>query len=253
MKNQISKELETAFLENANSGMEEVSNDDLQMPFIRALQPLNPQLQSDEADYIPDAKAGDIFNTVTKKFWKADDGLLVIPVYYQMKYLEFIPRGQDGGGFVGEINPTDPLIKQAKRDESNIEMLPNGNELIRTAQHYVKILHEDGSLESAVIDLKKTGLKKSRIWNSLMAMQKIKSTGKTMPTFANVYRATTVKEKNDKGTWYSLSFTMEKTVPDIQTFNEAKDFSDALKSGSISLAPPAYEPEKIGTEQEVPF
>jgi hypothetical protein len=248
MKNQISKELETAIMENANLGMEEVSNDDLQMPFIRALQPLNPQLQSDEADYIPDAKAGDIFNTVTKRFWKADDGLL--------KYLEFIPRGQDGGGFVGEINPTDPLIKQAKRDESNIEMLPNGNELIRTAQHYVKILHEDGSLESAVIDLKKTGLKKSKIWNSLMAMQKIKSgknKGKTMSSFANVYRVTTVKEKNDKGTWYSLSFTMEKTVPDIQTFNEAKDFSDALKSGSISLAPPAYEPEKIGTEQEVPF
>ena len=86
-----------------------------------------------------------------------------------------------------------------------------------------------------------------------MAMQKIKSTGKTMPTFANVYRVTTVKEKNDKGTWYSLSFTMEKTVPDIQTFNEAKDFSDDLKSISISQAPPAYEPEKIGTEQEVPF
>jgi len=124
------------------------------------------------------------------------------------------------------------------------------------AMSYVKILHEDGSLESAVIDLKKTGLKKSKIWNSLMAMQKIKSgknKGKTMSSFANVYRVTTVKEKNDKGTWYSLSFTMEKTVPDIQTFNEAKDFSDALKSGSISLAPPAYEPEKIGTEQEVPF
>jgi hypothetical protein len=68
MKNQISKELETAIMENANLGMEEVSNDDLQMPFIRALQPLNPQLQSDEADYIPDAKAGDIFNTVTKRF-----------------------------------------------------------------------------------------------------------------------------------------------------------------------------------------
>jgi hypothetical protein len=31
MKNQISKQLETAFMENANSGMEEVSNDDLQM------------------------------------------------------------------------------------------------------------------------------------------------------------------------------------------------------------------------------
>jgi hypothetical protein len=42
MKNQISKELETAIMENANLGMEEVSNDDLQMPFIRALQPLNP-------------------------------------------------------------------------------------------------------------------------------------------------------------------------------------------------------------------
>ena len=188
-KEKISKELQEAFLENANMGMEEVGKDDLQMPFIRAIQPLSPQIKKNDSEFIEGASAGDIFNTVTKEYWEGEKGLVVIPVYYQMKFLEFIPRAS-GGGFVSEIPANDPQIAEAQRDENNIEMLKSGNELVRTAQHYVKIVHDDGGLESAVLDLKKTGLKRSRIWNSLMSMQKIE--GKTMPSFACMYRVTTV-------------------------------------------------------------
>ena len=249
-KEKISKELQEAFLANANRGMQEVAKDALQMPFIRAIQPLSPQIKKNDSEFIEGASAGDIFNTVTKEYWEGEKGLVVIPVYYQMKFLEFITRAS-GGGFVSEIPANDPQIAEAQRDENNIEMLKSGNELVRTAQHYVKIVHDDGGLESAVLDLKKTGLKRSRIWNSLMSMQKIE--GNTMPSFACMYRVTTVEESNDKGSWYNMNFTLEGTVKELNVFKEAKEFSGALKDGSIALAPPSQEQAQIGSDEEVPF
>ena len=249
-KEKISKDLEQAFLDNASMGMEEVGKADLQMPFIRAIQPLSPQINKTESEFIEGASAGDLFNSVTRQVWEGEKGLVVIPVYYQMKYLEFVPRAS-GGGFVGEINSTDPRITEAIRDENNIEMLKSGNELVRTASHFIKIVHEDGSLESAVVDLKKTGLKKSRVWNSLMQMQKIK--GKTMPSFANTYRLVTIEESNDKGSWYNVNPKLEGIVSELDAFNDAKEFSVALKSGSIALAPPSQEQAQLGSDEEVPF
>ena len=95
-KNKVSKELEKLFLENANMGMEEVSAEDMQMPFIRAIQPLSPQIKKNDSEFIAGASAGDIFNTVTKQYWEGEKGLIVIPTYYQMKFLEFIPRASGG-------------------------------------------------------------------------------------------------------------------------------------------------------------
>ena len=249
-KEKISKDLEQAFLDNASMGMEEVGKDDLQMPFIRAIQPLSPQIKKNDSEFIEGASAGDLFNTVTRQVWEGEKGLVVIPVYYQMKYLEFVPR-TSGGGFVSELSPTDPMIAEAQRDENNLEMLKSGNELVRTAQHYIKIVHENGELESAVVDLKKTALKKSRYWNSLMAMQKIK--GKTMPSFANTYRLTTIKESNNKGSWYNINPKLEGIVSELDAFNDAKEFSVALKSGLIALAPPSQEQVQLGSDEEVPF
>ena len=136
----------------AGGGLEEVTSEDVQIPFLRVLQALSPQIKKSDPAYIKGAEQGGIFNTVTKKFWNGDDGVLVIPTYFQKKLLEFVPRSE-GGGFVGEINPKN-LPKIVK--ENGMEMLENGNELVRTAQHYVKIVHDDGTLENAIVDMKKT-------------------------------------------------------------------------------------------------
>ena len=131
------KKLQEALTATANMGMEEVTADDLQMPFLRIVQAMSPEVNKKDSAYIEGASQGDIFNTVTRKHWNGDVGVLVIPVYYQLKYLEFIPRSQ-GGGFVGEIPPNDPQLKEVVRDENNMELLKSGNELVKTAQHYVK-------------------------------------------------------------------------------------------------------------------
>ena len=234
----------------AGGGLEEVTSEDVQIPFLRVLQALSPQIKKSDPAYIKGSEQGGIFNTVTKKFWNGDDGVIVIPTYFQKKLLEFVPRSE-GGGFVGEINPKN-LPKIVK--ENGMEMLENGNELVRTAQHYVKIVHDDGNLENAIVDMKKTQLKKSREWVSIMGMFKYPKeagqnlVGKTMDSWYNMFRLTTVEESNDKGSWYTWKIVHEKQVDKIEYVNESKSLHSSLSSGELTALPPTD-----ANESEVPF
>ena len=231
----------------AGGGLEEVTSEDVQIPFLRVLQALSPQIKKSDPAYIKGSEQGGIFNTVTKKFWNGDDGVIVIPTYFQKKLLEFVPRSE-GGGFVGEINPKN-LPKIVK--ENGMEMLENGNELVRTAQHYVKIVHDDGTLENGILDMKKTQLKKSRQWMSIMMMQK--HNGKTLPSFSQVYRLKTVEESNDKGNWYTWSVQHEKMVDSIESYNDAKSFYTSIKSGELTALPPTDANKDEREMADVPF
>ena len=234
----------------AGGGLEEVTSEDVQIPFLRVLQALSPQIKKSDPAYIKGAEQGGIFNTVTKKFWSGDEGVLVIPVHFQKKLLEFVPRSE-GGGFVGEINPKN-LPKIVK--ENGMEMLENGNELVRTAQHYVRIVHEDGTLENAIVDMKKTQLKKSKEWLSIMGTFKYPKeagqnlVGKTMDSWYNMFRLTTVEESNDKGSWYTWKIVHEKQVDKIEYVNESKSLHTSLSSGELTALPPTD-----ANESEVPF
>ena len=234
----------------AGGGLEEVTSEDVQIPFLRVLQALSPQIKKSDPAYIKGSEQGGIFNTVTKKFWNGDDGVIVIPTYFQKKLLEFVPRSE-GGGFVGEINPKN-LPKIVK--ENGMEMLENGNELVRTAQHYVKIVHDDGTLENAIVDMKKTQLKKSREWVSIMGMFKYPKeagqnlVGKTMDSWYNMFRLTTVEESNDKGSWYTWKIVQEKQVTTMQSINESKSLHLSLLKGDVKALPPTD-----ANESEVPF
>ena len=50
--------LEDAFAEDAGFGFEEVTSSDLQIPFLRIIQALSPQLKKSDAAFIEGAGAG---------------------------------------------------------------------------------------------------------------------------------------------------------------------------------------------------
>ena len=252
-KENLPTELEAAFAADSGVGFESVSQSDLQIPFLRILQALSPQLKKSDAAFIAGAAQGDIFNTVTNKTWLAEEGVVVLPIFFQMKFLEFVPRGQ-GGGFVGELSADCDEVRTAVRDkDTGMELLTNGNELVRTAQHYIKIVHEDGSLESAIVDMKKTQLKRSRLWLSLMMMQK--HNGATLPSFAKRYRLRSVEDGNDKGSWGSWSISLEGDVASIEDYKESKDMHGRIRSGSLQIAAPNVDVEVITDQssEDIPF
>tara|TARA_R100000935_G_scaffold14224_1_gene28531 strand:- start:1462 stop:2220 length:759 start_codon:yes stop_codon:yes gene_type:complete len=245
--------LAEAFEADSGVGFEEVTSSDLQIPFLRIIQALSPQLKKNDPAFIAGASQGDIFNTVTNKVWEADAGVSVLPVFFQMKFLEFVPRSQ-GGGFEGELSADSDEVRTASRDkDSGMELLNNGNELVRTAQHYIKIIHEDGGLENAIVDMKKTQLKKSRLWLSMMMMQK--HNGSTLPSFANTYRLKSVEDGNDKGSWGSWSIALEGQVPSLEAYKEAKELHGSISSGELKIAPPVENTGVITDQstEEVPF
>jgi|TARA_R110000787_G_scaffold86416_1_gene184327 hypothetical protein len=248
----LPSELSAAFEADAGLGLEDVTSSDMQIPFLRIIQALSPQVKKSDPAFIEGASQGDIFNTVTNKVWDADKGVSVLPVHFAQKMLEFVPRSA-GGGFVGELSSDSDDVRRAVRDkDSGMEVLPNGNELVRTAQHYIKIVHEDGSLESAIVDMKKTQLKVSRKWITLIAMQK--HNGSTLPSFANMYTLKSIEDGNDKGSWYSWSIGIGERVGSLEAYNDCKELHASIRSGELQIAPPVSERAiEDQSSDEVPF
>jgi hypothetical protein len=226
------------FEENAGAGLEHIGSDEMQIPFVRILQALSPQLNKQDALYIKGAEQGDIFNTVSNRIYKADEGLVVIPVAFETKYLEFQLRAS-GGGFVGERNPNDPDLAQTRR-EGPAEILPSGNELVRTHQHLVLVYDEDtGEYEPAVMDMKKTQLKVSRKWNS--QRKSVRAMGKNgmflLPIYGTAWRVTTIAESNDQGSWYNFRIERVEDVAQMgHAMLEAKTMAESFQKGEIKTA-----------------
>jgi hypothetical protein len=231
---------------------------EMQIPFIRLLQPLSPQLNKKKAEFIEGASSGDAFNNVTGQHWDGEKGISVIVCFQTTKYLEFVPR-DSGGGFKGEINPASHLLQQTSRQGSK-EILPNGNELVKSDQHFCLVVEEDGSYQPAVIDMKSTQLKISRRWKTQIAMQKVKNpkTGQmvTPPVFATMWQLRSVEESNDQGSWSNWQVEKVGLLTDRNLMLEAKTFRDSIAAGEVKAAPEADESASGASRQDdsdIPF
>ena len=120
---------------------------DIAIPYINILQSGSPQINPSKAEHVEGAKVGQFYNTVSQL---VSDTIDVIPVLYQLRYVEWKPREQ-GGGFVEAHSADSGILSQTKRDGmTRKDVLPSGNYIATTAYHYVMILGKDGSYSQAV-------------------------------------------------------------------------------------------------------
>ena len=206
---------------------------ELQIPFIRVIQALSPQIKKSDSGFIQGASMGDMFNTVTNQYWSGEEGIVVIPCYQETKYLKFGPRNA-GGGFLGELSKDDPQITQAKRDGGK-EILPDGNELVKSDQHYCLILDDEGIPSFGIIDMKSTQLKVSRRWKSMATMQSVKTKSgefKRPPIFGTKWRLKTVEESNDMGSWFNYTVEKDSYVDSMDLLTAAVQFRQSIQSGA---------------------
>ena len=156
-----------------------------------------------------------------------------MPCYQETKFLEFIDR-DSGGGFVGELEPSHPDIQKATRDGAK-EILPNGNQLVKSDQHYCLIIGDGGIIQPAIVDMKSSQLKVSRRWKTQIAMQKIRHPKTnallTPAVYATMWKLTTVQESNDQGTWYNWSVTKHGLVQTKYILGDAKLFREHVMKG----------------------
>ena len=231
--NQVTTKKEGALQTNlfeadANQGAQNISQEDLALPFLKILGQLSPEVNKRDGKYVEGAEPGKIINTVTNKLY---DEIEVIPVFYKRQYVEWADRGTSTGAPVAIHSADSDIISQTTRGKDYKDRLANGNYLENTANHYVIYLND--TPQQAMVSMKSTQLKVSRKWNSMM--MGIKMQGKnglfTPPTYSHIYNLKTVQMSNDKGTWFGWDVSKVGPVTDKNLYDMAKAFAVSVGKG----------------------
>jgi len=233
--NQVTTKKEGALVTNlfeadANQGTQNISQEDLALPFLKILGQLSPEVNKRDGKYVEGAEPGKIINTVTNKLY---DEIQVIPVFYKRQYVEWADRGTSTGAPVAIHDADSDIISKTTRGKDYKDRLPNGNYLENTANHYVIYLNDVP--QQALISMKSTQLKISRKWNSMM--MGIKMQGKnglfTPPTYSHIYNLKSVQMSNDKGTWFGWDVAKANPVGDKNIYDMAKGFATSVGKGEV--------------------
>ena len=232
--NQVTEKKEGALAVNlfeadANQGAQNISQEDLALPFLKILGQLSPEVNKRDGKYVEGAEPGKIINTVTNELF---DKISVVPCHYKRQYIEWQDRGTSSGAPVAIHDADSDIVSTTTRDKSYKDRLPNGNYLDNTANHFVLVLGKNPS--TALISMKSTQLKVSRSWNSMMNSIKLKGkNGMFTPAMcSHVYKLKTVQQSNDKGTWFGWNITKIGPVQDKNLYEAAKSFA-----GNVNNAP----------------
>jgi len=233
-----------ALAELAGMGNEEVRIDDAATPFIRILQANSPECKRSDAKYIKGAEEGMFYHTLHRIVIPRDPPLLMVNCFFEPLLIEWTPREQ-GGGMVRIYPGNDPILGRASsvKDDTGRarNVLPNGNHLVETAQHYCLWLNSaEGRWEHVVLGLSSSQLKHSRALNALLLNEKVhdRRTGAMVPAprFSRFVHVTTKVETKDKNSWFGYDFTLGARIT-APVVPEAVAFAKLLQSGQRRTRP----------------
>jgi len=226
---------------DAQQGAQNISQEDLALPFLKILGQLSPEVNKMDGKYVEGAEPGKIINTVTNQLFNE---INVVPCHYKRQYVEWQDRGTSSGAPVAIHEADSDIVSQTTRGKDYKDRLPSGNYLENTANHFVLCLGDNP--ETALISMKSTQLKVSRKWNSMM--MGIKMQGKnglfTPPTYSHIYKLSTVQMKNDKGTWFGWDVSKVGPVADKNIYDMAKNFAISVGKGEVETKVETKEAKK---------
>jgi len=238
------------FAEDAGAGVDGLGAEDLAIPFLKILQKMSPEL-----DDIAKAKAGDLFNTVTKEVVRGSDGIRVVNCAYTLQYIEWEPRGSGTGAPHAIYSAGDTLPKTERGDDNKDYVVDgSGRYLERTAQHYVLVIDEDGITSQALLPMKATQFKKSKQWNSALKSLKMKDGNGDLFTparWSHIWHLESVSEENKNGSWHGWQVSKDSQIKDPNLYAEAKLFAQSIMAGQVKVQH-VQETDKV-SEDDVPF
>jgi len=221
-----------------DAGFENVDSKSLALPFLKVLGQLSPQVTQGDSQFISEARAGMIYNTVTDELYDGTKGITVVPCYYKLEYIEWKDREKGAVAPVNVYSSDSDIMSKTTRGDDGKDRLENGNYIEETASHYVLIVEPDKT-STALLTMKSTQRKKSKKWNSMMMSlrQKRKSgAGFFKPApFTQRYSLKTVLEKNNLGSWFGWEIEHLGGVDSEEVMKAAFDFYESCKKGSVRV------------------
>lgn len=239
----------STFAARAGGGMEETTADSYAIPFLAILQKGSPQVDEASGSQIKGAKAGMLFDTVSKAMFPGDKGIELVQAHYKRVWLRWGARDA-GGGFKGEIAPealakmrNDGQIKEVKGRsyiaDKNGDIDPDDSDrVVDTRVHYMlQVDRKKKTFRRCVLSLSSTQVRKSKDLMSMFADLRLEENGSEYcpATYQSIIKLTTVPEKNDQGTWYGANFEIidQFDDPEDPIFLAAEQFKEAVKTGIV--------------------
>lgn len=223
----VSQEQLARWQEDAGQGVEHIEATDVAIPFLGHVQAQSKQLVDGHPKYLPDAKVGTIFNTVTGECFAPKEGVQVVVIDITKVVAEKEPK--DAGGQFVKVYAT--------RAEAQAEASPD-NELVDGFRVFVLYLTKGGTWAPAVISMcTKSKVYTMRNWNALLTGLRVPGPNGTKiqpPTFAWVYKLTSALLEFDDGAAAVLTAAAVGPTEDV-VYALAKKFRKALSLGSVKL------------------
>ena len=243
-------------------GNEYVTARDTKLPIIKLLYASSPVLNDRDPRFDESANLGDIWSETSGRVWKGRTGFLVAPCLFINTFNECKDKGESTGRPV-KIHTDPAIMSETKRDAEGKDRLPNGNYVEDTGNHFVYILDENYNVvEQALITMKSTQKKKSKMWNSMIGSRRAK--GKkgfyNPPSFSQVYKLATTKESSKDYVWtgWVVEF-VDLMTPDkhLKTLEATQSFyKSAMTSDIFGKVDYSQENQQQGnnqTKESVPF
>lgn len=229
------------------------SADQLAMPFLNILQALSPQVTRGKNEYLPEARAGQLYNTVTKDLYDGEKGLNVILSTFKESYIEWVPRNQ-GGGFVAEYDAAQGVKAKTAMDDNFNQVIQPGSS-VGTPGNFLSLTHtrlgavlndELTSWSPVIISMSASGLKVSRNINSRHKLMEWinPSTGLAgpigkLPMPLILWTAKTKMVSNDQGSWFTWDFEKKSFLSELpqeqflNLYRGVRDFASSSKGQKI--------------------
>lgn len=229
----------------ANAGLENKTNEDVNIPTLAICQKGSAQFDESHRDYpqkmIEGIKPGDIFNTATNT--KLEKPILIIPCQYKVNYVEWKAGGSSTAP--EEVHSDSSILSQTTKNEKKQNVLSNGNVIQQTYNFLIQFSDDGTSWQPALLRMKSTQIKVAKAWITKMDSIKMSTpdgTQFTPPTFSHIYSLETAPDSNDSGSWFGFIIKLSGEQKDSELANECAGIYESatnMLAESSSKALPA--------------
>ena len=134
---QLPAELANEMALDAGAGQEDITADDVSIPFLRILQQMSPQCIRTKGEYIEGAQAGQMFNTGTGQLWDEGDGPIIVPCAYNFKYILWADRSSKTAEGIQDTFVRGQDLPATTKDDRNRDITSEGHILTPTSEFFV--------------------------------------------------------------------------------------------------------------------